>query len=1179
MAQQIKKKFIKNDAIDGSKIKLLEGQSIRIDGPAGEIELLKLGENGELLSAGQEVAFKSQVDALEAQLQTEEQERIAGDSQLATSLEAEVLRATSSEEALDSKIDQEISDRSQAMSAEESARISGDENLQNQINNILSNVDPEALDSLTEIVSAFQDADSDLQGTISALSASAASALAQEVSDRQAADQVLQSNIDAEESERIAADGVLQSNIDAEEARAMGVESDLQSQITQEISDRQSADLTLQGNIDSEESAREAGDLALQSNIDAEEARAMGVESSLQSQVTQEVADRIAGDASLQASIDDLDGYAQEIRSDLEQEILDRQSGDSSLQSNIDAEEARAMGVEASLQDQITQEVSDRENAIVSVESQLASSIASVESQIESEQLSRETADSEINTRLEVLEADPVTKSYVNGEISELSSLLELTNSSISQEVSDRQAGDADLQDQINVEKSRVDAILEASDADKDSFKEIVDLINSVDTENDQAFAGYVLSNNEAVGLKADISYVDSEVSDLQDSIGIEESARIAADSALQSQIDGLQPRVGELESAVEALQEYKEVLEFGDVSSFPEQGVPSKVYVSKDSNKIYRYEEGQESGGLELPSMPSAPELVVTTSITSADDLQATINAASDGDVIFLANGTYSLAANLSISKQVALVGESQAGVLIQDTRGNAQSFVSVSVDNVTLKDLTVRHSTTESNIGHAIVVSGPGFPQARLNNFRMYNVKSQYSKGGLSIRSNNFVVDGCTFEVVAGSSTRRGILHYGNGGNSFIKNSHFINSTTGALRAITPTATSGSNPSDDQAGSLTIEGSTFTGNLSQFVNMDNHQGAAGAFELIVKDNVTPETNAFVVSFGGVNNFGDLFSRIVLVGNTLTNNHAVGLGKGVFAIDGVSGPRPFRSSPLEVISSGNTLGQLDFRSGYAEAAGSTGSIVGYVTAQIAQPTVEISEGSSGGSSAGLYIELSPTIDQDLAGIQSAIDDEQTRAMGVESGLDSRLTTAESDINSLESRMSTAESDIDAVESRMTSAEGDIDSLEARVTENESDISVLQSQVLNVESEVSSLKTRMTTAESDISSLETAITSEVSRATSAEEALDARVNVLEAKAFGKQKIVIGEELSFIELEREVVANSLVVCVNRLSVHKDEDYVVSVVGGKTRLTWINSFANPDGEEKIEEGDSIFVTFYY
>lgn len=55
----------------------------------------------------------------------------------------------------------------------------------------------------------------------------------------------------------------------------------------------------------------------------------------------------------------------------------------------------------------------------------------------------------------------------------------------------------------IDTEKGRIDAILSASEADKDSFKEIVDLINSVDTTNDNAFAGYVLSNNATVALKA----------------------------------------------------------------------------------------------------------------------------------------------------------------------------------------------------------------------------------------------------------------------------------------------------------------------------------------------------------------------------------------------------------------------------------------------------------------------------------------------------------------------------------------------------------------------------------------------------------------------------------------------------------------------------------------------------
>jgi hypothetical protein len=659
------------------------------------------------------------------------------------------------------------------------------------------------------------------------------------------------------------------------------------------------------------------------------------------------------------------------------------------------------------------------------------------------------------------------------------------------------------------------------------------------------------------------IDYFEDQIDAVDAKLDQEVIDRELGDQNLQDQIDLISPKIEELESAVEALEQSGEVFEFGSEESFPSEGESSKIYVAKDSNKIYRYEESEGGGSLDLPEMPSAPQLTVTTSITSADDLQATINAASDGDVIFLANGTYSLAANLSISKQIALVGESQEGVLIQDTRGNAQSFVSVSVDNVTLKDLTVRHATTESSIGHAIVVSGSGFPQSRLNNFRMYNVKSQYSKGGLSIRSDNFVVDGCTFEVVAGSSTRRGILHYGNGGDSFIKNTHFINATTGALRAITPTGTSGTNPSDDQAGSLTIEGSTFSGNLSQFVNMDNHQGAAGAFELIIKDNVTPETNAFVVSFGGAQNFGDLFSRIVIVGNTLTNNHAAGLGKGALALDGVNGPLSYRTSALPVISSGNTLGQLEFRSGYAEAVGSSGSIVGYSTA-ISEPTVEMSEGSSGGS--GSYIELSPDIEQDLSNLQSQIDAEKSR-------IDAILDASEADKDSFAEIVAL----INSVDTENDQA------FAGYVLSNDA---ALAQEVLDREAgDAATLASANEYTDSQIATIpEVDLTSYYTKTEvdSKDSELSDRIDVLEAQAdgpnFDNGSVIVGTELTYIDLDKEYM-KLMSVAVGRLAVHEGEDFTVSVVEGKTRLTWIGSLVNPGGVEAIEEGDKVFFVGAY
>ena len=48
----------------------------------------------------------------------------------------------------------------------------------------------------------------------------------------------------------------------------------------------------------------------------------------------------------------------------------------------------------------------------------------------------------------------------------------------------------------LNTEKGRIDAMLLAADANADTFAEVVTLVNSIDTTNDQAFAGYVLSND-----------------------------------------------------------------------------------------------------------------------------------------------------------------------------------------------------------------------------------------------------------------------------------------------------------------------------------------------------------------------------------------------------------------------------------------------------------------------------------------------------------------------------------------------------------------------------------------------------------------------------------------------------------------------------------------------------------
>lgn len=314
MANLIKKKFIGNNEVDGAKILLEQGQSIRIKDSTGtEVELVKLGASDEVIVNGSEVSLKSDLDQeiidraagdaatqataaaytdgqissfetvvtsqitagdsatltsansyTDQEVLAEENARIAADSSLqsqidsitgggsgslsavqaeldATQLGAGLeidgsyladpltfyIPTASSLKNADFILDATIKIARDEIATEVTSRFDGDAALQLQIDNLLSNVDPAALDSLTEIVDAFQSADATLNGAITSLSTGLSADIAAEESARIAADSVLQGEIDAEEIARAAADVTLQNNIDAEQSARIAADSAL----------------------------------------------------------------------------------------------------------------------------------------------------------------------------------------------------------------------------------------------------------------------------------------------------------------------------------------------------------------------------------------------------------------------------------------------------------------------------------------------------------------------------------------------------------------------------------------------------------------------------------------------------------------------------------------------------------------------------------------------------------------------------------------------------------------------------------------------------------------------------------------------------------------------------------------------------------------------------------------
>jgi hypothetical protein len=255
MAQQIKKKFLSPELI-------------------GQVDTLEQS----VTALGQSKADKSYVDQKDGELAssvTALQGVVQGNFDLQQT-DIELIRS-------------DATANSNAISSEQAAREAADANLQSQIDNVLSNVNPEALDSLSEIVSAFQAADNNLNGAITQLATE------------------LGADIAAEETARIAADAVLQ------------------------------------GKIDEEQSLRNTGDVqtldAAKAYTDTQIAAIPAVD--LSGYYTKAEVD--TKEDALEASISDLDVYAQEIRGD--HDNLEVYAQD--IRSDVDGHESRIAVLEA----------------------------------------------------------------------------------------------------------------------------------------------------------------------------------------------------------------------------------------------------------------------------------------------------------------------------------------------------------------------------------------------------------------------------------------------------------------------------------------------------------------------------------------------------------------------------------------------------------------------------------------------------------------------------------------------------------------------------------------------------------------------------------------------------------------------------------------------------------------
>ena len=224
-----------------------------------------------------------------------------------------------------------------AVSAEAVLRTAADGTLSARIDSVLSNIDGTALNSLSEIVAAFQAADGTLNGAISSLGTNASSALGTEASTARAAEATLTANLASEVTNRgtavsgaiTTASGDATSKVYTETTRAIAAEATLTTNLGSEVSAARAAEATLTADLASEVTTRgtavsgaittaasdatakvltetnraTAAEGTLQGNITSEAATARAAESTLTTNLASEAATARAAEATLRADL------------------------------------------------------------------------------------------------------------------------------------------------------------------------------------------------------------------------------------------------------------------------------------------------------------------------------------------------------------------------------------------------------------------------------------------------------------------------------------------------------------------------------------------------------------------------------------------------------------------------------------------------------------------------------------------------------------------------------------------------------------------------------------------------------------------------------------------------------------------------------------------------------------
>ena len=416
--------------------------------------------------------------------------------------------------------------------------------------------------------------------------------------------------------------------------------------------------------------------------------------SSVETRLSVQESDRAAADASLQTidlSLQTRIAAAEVARSQaVSSEASSMSSADSSLTTRLAAAEtARSTAVSseassmASADTSLTTKISTAEDArsadVSSEASRALSAQTSVQLRASQEESNEASAEASLDARVSAQSSSRVVA--VNSVATVLGTAT-----------SNRSSGDSSLQTLIETEEARIDAMLNAAAADKDTFVEVVSFINATDVTSDGELSTEFSTLTSSVASAATAR--GAADTSLQTRLSTEESTRLAKDTSLETRLSVEESSEASAEASLDARSSAASSARLSaDTSRASDISDAASNRGSADTSLSTRISTEESARLSAVTSMNSRASSMESTNVSAAASLNSKVSVATSAR----ASAASSVAASVSValSSEASSVAVADASLT---TRISAEEVARASADTSLSTELSSQASARTS-------------------------------------------------------------------------------------------------------------------------------------------------------------------------------------------------------------------------------------------------------------------------------------------------------------------------------------------------------------------------------------------------------------------------------------------------------------------------------------------------